>query len=297
MKFTLDPTVSCFIPGMSLGTQVFFSNIGVQDAGSFTLELNLNGNTFTTMIDGLAAGESANYWFSDSGTSMDFVDGLIDSLNEVEEGNEDNNTYHMMIPIPTPYVSCTPTSDPNVTNTPTATITPTITGTPPTATPSPIPGYAPLINGGFEEDTNGDKIPDIWKGKTLDRAHRVCDKPGKQVAFRGSCAFQFKPLSTGALSQKVPIVVDQVFTVLTFSTWTEFKHVTVGGLTIKAKVIYADDTTTVLTLTNPPSDAGYIYSEDTLELTAAVKKVIVSFRPIGALNGKIRIDDVAIWLQ
>jgi hypothetical protein len=62
-----------------------------------------------------------------------------------------------------------------------------------------------LVNGGFEADTNGDKNPDGWTAKNSTSDKRKCDKPGKIIAYEGSCVYQFKsaPGEAGKLIQIV----------------------------------------------------------------------------------------------
>ena len=49
-----------------------------------------------------------------------------------------------------------------------------------------------MVNGGFEVDANGDKVPDGWKGVDLTKDSLKCNKDTKTVAHDGNCAFKFK---------------------------------------------------------------------------------------------------------
>jgi hypothetical protein len=92
---------------------------------------------------------------------------------------------------PTVTASATATTDPNATATPTSTATPT---------PDPATGIEVLVNGGFEVDSDGDKLPDGWTGKDITQDRIKCnkDKDGdgiadKIVARSGLCAWMFRP--------------------------------------------------------------------------------------------------------
>lgn len=48
-----------------------------------------------------------------------------------------------------------------------------------------------LRNADFEQNTNGDKLPDYWKGKKLSNDTLMCDK-ASSPAFSGSCVFRLR---------------------------------------------------------------------------------------------------------
>lgn len=289
-RFSLDPTKTCFTLGMSMGLLVFFTNTGDVDAGSFTLEALVHGQVYTAVIDGLPAGKSSYHWFAESGAAMEVVQITIDSEFDVDENDESNNFYEAILPIPTLYISCTAT--PTLEGTVTATAEPTITGTPPTPTSSAVPGYHPLTNGGFEDDADSDNVPDGWTGKNLAGAKRVC-----KIAYEGGCAFQFKAGSSGKLIQKVNIEVDQAFDHANFSAWVQVKKVSQGALKGKAKLVFGDEGSLVLELNDPTHDGVYYFVSDSAPLDGTVTKVVVSFRLVGGLNGKVRIDNVMLSLD
>jgi hypothetical protein len=49
-----------------------------------------------------------------------------------------------------------------------------------------------LVNSNFEDDGNGDRVPDGWTRRYGSEDRRVCNQPGKGVAFSGECVFEFK---------------------------------------------------------------------------------------------------------
>lgn len=102
-------------------------NGGRAAAGAFTVSLN---NIITqTVPSGLAAGAATVIEFSSGFQNGDNQVG-IDSNAQVQEGDENNNTFtkYIWTPIATPLPTCTPTSI--ITDTPTPT---------PTTTPTPMP--------------------------------------------------------------------------------------------------------------------------------------------------------------
>ncbi|HEX2621684.1 MAG TPA: FG-GAP repeat protein, partial [Phototrophicaceae bacterium] len=92
----------------------------------------------------------------------------------------------------------TPTGTPTATPTPTATLDVTATATStdePTATPE---GFNELLsNGGFELDTDNNKVPDDWKQKNPTNDKRKCPASALSLnlaerAVVGGCFYQFK---------------------------------------------------------------------------------------------------------
>jgi VanZ family protein len=108
---TLDPDVRCMVPGIRSGTVVGVTNQGDADAGPFTITVIIGSHPeaprFEQRVDGLPAGDSRRVLVG-SGWSMDGTTVLIDAVDEVSETNEDNNTLTQRLPMPTPYVACTP---------------------------------------------------------------------------------------------------------------------------------------------------------------------------------------------
>jgi hypothetical protein len=317
MKFTLDPQQSCFVPGMVLGTQVFFSNTGDTDAESFTLKLTINGQDYTQVIDGLQAGFSAAYWFADSGTSYNPVTAIVDSEDVIAETDENDNTLSQQLPLPTPYISCTPTPG-DSTGTPTATSTvscfsgerclpteaPTFTptdGPTITITPSDVPGTTLSVNGGFEDDTDGDKIPDGWKAKNLIDGKQVCNKinrpgkPDKIVAFEGACAFQFK--ASGKLTQilKPPFAAEG--TKLLLVAFGEVKDLVADSFTFGVKVVYASGETDSITLSFDPTSTVWHSAIEELTLTGDPAKLKLFLTAKANFTGRVRVDDLVMTIQ
>ena len=82
------------------------SNVGVGDAGSFTVQLN---NAVTEMVDALRAGASATLVVSTSLRSENVA--VVDADSSIDESDESNNTAETFIPVPTlvpPAPTCTP---------------------------------------------------------------------------------------------------------------------------------------------------------------------------------------------
>ena len=134
--------------GAILGTRVTISNIGTANAGPFVLTVN----GVDLQIPGLAVNGQDSFWFAGNTNPTSVT---VDTYSEVQESNENNNSFYDNVPVPTLPPACptetpTPTDIPP-TNTPTpsptpthyATVTPTPTNTP---TPSPTPTrYATVI--------------------------------------------------------------------------------------------------------------------------------------------------------
>ena len=82
------------------------SNVGVGDAGSFTVQLN---NAVTEMVDALRGGASATLVVSTSLRSENVA--VVDADSSIDESDESNNTAETFIPVPTlvpPAPTCTP---------------------------------------------------------------------------------------------------------------------------------------------------------------------------------------------
>ncbi|MCU0497775.1 MAG: hypothetical protein MUF87_10520 [Anaerolineae bacterium] len=207
VKFTLDPTQSCFTAGMPLGTQVIILNQGTApllDTDQFEIAVTLNNQTVTRAVNGpIAVSDTLSVWMDDTGTSFSPISVTVDSSNRITESNESNNTWQGQLPIPTPYVACTVT--------PTPTLTPTASPTP-IATPTRVIRFQ---NGGFEQ-AESPRNPTYWTAFNLTRTDRqVCNEAGE-----GGCSFRFSgPSSNGArlLSQSFRVFGFQTDDTLTLS--------------------------------------------------------------------------------
>lgn len=174
----------------------------------------------------------------------------------------------------------------------------------------PLPGRATtelLTNPGFEVNLDGDKIPDGWTGKntTLVKSDKVkCDKPGKPVAYSGSCAFMFRGNSVpvkGKIQQKLADTSALVNgTEVTFSVYLDARSAVPDTTFGKAKIVYSDGTSTKFQLNIPAaaprSVADYLQISNTqavsIPVGGSIKKVKVDFR-YKEVSGKFLIDDAS----
>jgi hypothetical protein len=137
------------------------------------------------------------------------------SISSPEDEDPSGAVYVFNDPSLSPTI--TPTVTP-VTATPVTTtsipLTPTVVPDTPTTTATQPPGESTelLVNGGFELDTNADKIPDGWKVKQHAKDKRHCNVPEKTIAFEGMCVFQFKGSTDerSKLQQQIDLVADPV---------------------------------------------------------------------------------------
>lgn len=106
------------------GTGVDIHNQGDAAAGPFHVLVD----GVELFVPGLAAGQTTYVWKSGTANPTNIT---VDNQDEVAESNESNNTFSMMLPIPTLPVHCTWTDTPTPTpGGPTDTPTPTIDGLP-----------------------------------------------------------------------------------------------------------------------------------------------------------------------
>ncbi len=109
-----DPDVNCYtseipIAKPILGMDVEFMNVGNADAGPFVVWYQSSSSTGQQSVSGLAAGQRGNLFFPDSISYMQTAEIRIDSLNQVDEADENNNTSIFYTPTGTPLPPCTPT--------------------------------------------------------------------------------------------------------------------------------------------------------------------------------------------
>lgn len=118
----LETGGACDYRSTQLGLRVSVKNVGHGAAGPFLVEAN---GARQEVAGGLAAGETIRLWFEgyQYGRENRVV---VDVDSQVQESNEDNNSFSQRVPIPTLPPTCTPPVPP-----------PTLT---PTATPGPRPG-------------------------------------------------------------------------------------------------------------------------------------------------------------
>ena len=223
--------------------------------------------------------ENASYWVRVNGTF----------------GSADSTTAIISVQQTLPPTEVTPS--------PTTEVPPTATTVPPTATTAPTVNL--LMNGGFEVDANGDKLPDGWTGKKTATANPdkiKCDKADKKFAHSAPCAFMFKGNgdgSTSKLSQKVNDTSAFVHdSQVSLSAWVDRRSAPVGTRFAQVKIAYSDGSKDKLKLNIPVSE-GYIQQTDSvlLDLTGkTVKSVKVDLRH-DSPKGKFFVDDVALTVE
>ena len=250
--------------------------------------------------------ENVSYWVRVTGTfgSADSTTAII-SVQQTLPPTEVTPSPTTETPVPTtetPLTEVTP-SPTTETPVPTTEVPPTATTVPPTATTAPTINL--LMNGGFEVDADGDKLPDGWTGKKTATANPdkiKCDKADKKFAHSAPCAFMFKGNgdgSTSKLSQKVNDTSAFVHdSQVSLSAWVDRRSAPVGTRFAQVKIAYSDGSKDKLKLNIPVSE-GYIQQTDSvlLDLTGkTVKSVKVDLRH-DSPKGKFFVDDVALTVE
>jgi hypothetical protein len=179
--------------------------------------------------------------------------------------------------------------------------------------PLPQPGIGSrvalelLTNSSFEDDTNGDKIPDGWTGKntTAESADKQkCNKPDKLVAETGNCAFQFKGNADGsssAIQQSVETGALTDGVALTFGAYIDPRSSVADTVFGKAQIKFSDGTKLKLMLAIPGDDTrapeDYTPVEDVATLVipsgVSVSSAKVKFG-YNRTTGKFLIDDASL---
>ena len=90
------------------GISVLVENIGLTSAGPFVVDLN---NTRQQVDEGLAAGQHIQLHFTGT-TPSGRYEASADSMNQIVEREENNNTLTFLAPTPTPPLLCTATPTP-----------------------------------------------------------------------------------------------------------------------------------------------------------------------------------------
>lgn len=106
---TLDPTKRCMEPDITMGILVTVRNNGSSDAQAFDVTVSVEGREYGRLtVPDLMAGQSG-VMLVPSGWSTSQFTAVVDVNDSVRESNENNNQYQAQLPMPTPYVPCTPT--------------------------------------------------------------------------------------------------------------------------------------------------------------------------------------------
>jgi N-acetylneuraminic acid mutarotase len=202
-------------------------------------------------------------------------------------------------PTETPNAS---TSTPDSTSTATATtdpaVTPTATDMLPTGTPDG--SIELLVNGSFEVDNGGDKVPDGWKGKQLSSDKIKCNKdkdgdgiPDKIVAQDGNCAFQFKG-GVGENARLAQTVSGGSFGAGDTLTLSGYVNTKAGSGRLQVKVKYGDSTSKTKLSAEFVVTDGYQLLTDTDALASGnVAKIKAQIKHTSTA-GKVRVDGMSL---
>jgi len=132
VQIELESGGNCNISSSELGVRVEIENVGGAGAGPFAVDAN---GIEQAVPEGLATGETISMWFA--GYVYDGENSVtVDAASQVQEGDENNNSFSQRLPIPTPPPTCTPSSAEPDTSTH-ATLSPSPTVSLPTVTPLP----------------------------------------------------------------------------------------------------------------------------------------------------------------
>ena len=185
IQIELETGGACDYTSTQLGIRVWIENIGAVDAGPFVVDVN---GAQQPVPAGLAAAQTSSLWFAGYAQSAENTV-MVDAAQQVQENNEDNNTFSQMVPIPTLPPTCTPLPQVPPTDTPPAPDTPT--PTPPLPPPAavtvreeeisiPTYPYTGFVNQAWHETAAGN-----WAYPVLDRAGYDASNPvPRDVIYR-----------------------------------------------------------------------------------------------------------------
>ncbi|MBC8171802.1 MAG: FG-GAP repeat protein [Anaerolineae bacterium] len=293
------------------GNQVLIGKPNTISSTNFPIDPGPSG-AFLYQRDGTTWSQSAfivpadaqpyDYVGSDVSISADgltlLVGAMGDDTDEVSNSGDyfDNAGAAYVLFEDGTIATATPTATDTATETPAMTETP-VSGTP---TATAIPGDELLTNGGFEIDTDTDKVPDGWSQKHPTKDKLKCNKPEKEVAHTGECAYMFK----GGAGENSKLVQKPTLTGLTFmfgdtldlSLFLNASNAATNGK-IKVRVGYSDSTATGKITEDLTQTGGYteITGGYMIE-SGAVQKIKVQLEHKSAA-GKLFIDDVTLILQ
>ncbi|MFC2015921.1 DUF5107 domain-containing protein [Chloroflexota bacterium] len=116
VKIELQTGGACNYQSNELGLSVIVENAGGLDAGPFKVSAN---DATREAASGLPAGERLSLWFPGFVPSSENVV-TVDAGFQVDEIDEENNSFAQMVPVPTLPSTCTPPPDAPPTVTPTS---------------------------------------------------------------------------------------------------------------------------------------------------------------------------------
>lgn len=232
--------------------------------------------------------------FNPSGSSFfGFTDIITLPANLISITTIDAGLIHVPAtntPTKTPLVSSTPTPTPSFTMIPT--LTPSVT---------PVGGIEMLSNGGFERKNVDDATkPELapWAGKNLTKDKIKCSKPGKEIAFSGSCAFKFagSPGENSKIKQTVELTAFafNVGDTLNFSVQINGKSAATTGK-IKVVIKYNDATDKGKIVVDMLSTDGYTAGGGVHMLGSSNLKKIKIVIQHRSPKGKVFIDAASLF--
>jgi hypothetical protein len=159
-----------------------------------------------------------------------------------------------------------------------------------------LPKVNLLTNGNFETDNDADKQPDGWTGSKLTSDKLKCNKPDKEVAYEGVCAYFFKGSAdeNAALTQNVDgstLVIGQG---LTLNVQVRGKGITSGTkIVVNVKYLNGGGTKEKIGFILGNIEAYSFFSTLPIELLSTVSSVKVTIKS-KRLTGKLFVDDLQL---
>lgn len=147
-----------------------------------------------------------------------------------------------------------------------------------------------VINGNFETDANGNKVPDVWKDSLLSS-----DKLTNKVAHSGLLSFRFKGSVLENSGIKQVIVNGNTVKLgdgLKLCVWLRGKNVGVAGWVV-AKIQYASGATEKIRIEVPVGTFNWSFFEEGKVMAEDVAKIVVQLRYTGGV-GQYFADDVQL---
>jgi CSLREA domain-containing protein len=214
----------------------------------------------------------------------------------------DKGAYEVdQVIIPTATFTATDTAQPSSTPTPTATDTIEVT-----PEPSPTPaGLELVVNGGFENDLDGDLLPDNWEPVKSTNGKIKCNTETKIIAAEGNCSYHFKGVQgeKSKIRQQIDLAAIAPTTLRSSDKLHLYSYVDATGnveLRIKVFVQYVDenlvaDKITVKLLT-PTAGYQLVEGDRIVTLQGEVANVTVQVQN-RSTSGRVRIDGLSLKLN